>query len=105
MNIKSNNNSRRKFIQQTALLSAGMLLPTIHPVSGNGKAIELFGPENIKTRGYAARDSSGKLSLWSFERRPVGDNDVLIDIKFSSICHTDIHQLSGHWGPQKYPQV
>lgn len=45
------------------------------------------------------------MSPWSFERRPVGDNDILIEIKFCGICHSDIHQLRGEWGPQKYPQV
>lgn len=61
--------------------------------------------KNIKTRGYAATDTSGKLSPYEFERRPVGDDDILIDIKYASICHSDIHQEKGHWGPQKYPQV
>jgi len=60
---------------------------------------------NIKSKGYAAIDTSGKLVPWEFERRPVGDNDVLIDIKYASICHSDIHQMKGHWGKQKYPQV
>src|SRR3954468_14186445 len=96
---KEEHNSRRKFIQQSALLSAAFILP------GSIQSFANTTGKNIISRGYAARDSSGKLSPWSFERRPLGDNDVLIDIKFSSICHTDIHQLSGHWGPQKYPQV
>lgn len=61
--------------------------------------------KNIKSKGYAAKDSSGKLTPWEFERRPVGDNDILIDIKFASICHSDIHQMKGDWGPQQYPQV
>jgi alcohol dehydrogenase (NADP+)/uncharacterized zinc-type alcohol dehydrogenase-like protein len=60
---------------------------------------------NTKTKGYAALDTSGKLTPWEFERRPVGDRDVLIDIKYTSICHSDIHQMKGHWGPQQYPQV
>jgi alcohol dehydrogenase (NADP+)/uncharacterized zinc-type alcohol dehydrogenase-like protein len=59
----------------------------------------------IKSKGYAARDGSGKLSPWEFERRPVGDHDILIEIKYASICHSDIHQLKGDWGPQQYPQV
>jgi alcohol dehydrogenase (NADP+)/uncharacterized zinc-type alcohol dehydrogenase-like protein len=59
----------------------------------------------VTSKGYAARDTSGKLSPWTFERRAVGDEDILIDIKFSGICHSDIHQLRGDWGPQKYPQV
>lgn len=61
--------------------------------------------QNIKTKGYAATDDSGKLSPLEFERRPVGDDDILIDVKFASICHSDIHQEKGHWGPQIYPQV
>ena len=61
--------------------------------------------ENIKSKGYAARDESGKLSPWDFERRPLRDDDVLIEIKFVGICHSDIHQIKGDWGPQSYPQV
>lgn len=60
---------------------------------------------NVKSRGYAAKDTSGVLSPWEFERRPVGDNDILIEIKYASICHSDIHKLTGDWGPQQYPQV
>ncbi len=61
--------------------------------------------ENIQSKSYAGKDDSGKLSPWSFERRPVGDNDILIDIKYCGVCHSDIHQIKGHWGPQQYPQV
>lgn len=60
---------------------------------------------NLKSKGYAGKDENGKLESWSFERRPVGDNDILIDIKFSGICHSDIHTIKGHWGKQQYPQV
>jgi alcohol dehydrogenase (NADP+)/uncharacterized zinc-type alcohol dehydrogenase-like protein len=88
-------------------------------VTGAGVALSgaalprLFGEENsvsgqtqrIASKGYAARDASGKLSLWSFARRPVGDDDVLINIHFCGICHSDIHQLRGDWGVQRYPQV
>jgi alcohol dehydrogenase (NADP+)/uncharacterized zinc-type alcohol dehydrogenase-like protein len=61
--------------------------------------------DQISSKGYAARDVSGKLSPWSFKRRPVGDDDILIEIKFSGICHSDIHHLRGDWGPSIYPQV
>ena len=75
--------------------------------------INLFASENkplgpgdkIISRGFAAKDKSGVLSPWEFERRAVGDNDILIEIKYSGICHSDIHQERGHWGEQKYPQV
>ena len=60
---------------------------------------------NTKSKGYAGKDENGKLNLWNFERRPVGDNDILIEIKYSGICHSDIHTIRGHWGKQQYPQV
>src|SRR5512139_1735278 len=96
--------SRRDFIQQTAAIGAGIMLAGSSDLFAETKQ----GSEtnmNMKSRGYAARDTSGKLTPWICERRPVGDNDILIDIKYASICHSDIHQMKGHWGPQKYPQV
>ncbi|WP_375434952.1 alcohol dehydrogenase catalytic domain-containing protein [uncultured Hymenobacter sp.] len=91
---------RRSFLKQTGMAGTATL------VLGNLPSMVLAAPpKNIAARGYAARDKSGKLSPWTFERRPVGDNDILIDVKFSSICHSDIHQMRGDWGPQQYPQV
>ena len=96
--------SRRKFFQQTAALGAGIMLAS--PSQLFAETNQTRGKNmNIKSKGYAAVDSSGKLQSWEFERRPVGDNDILIDIKYASICHSDIHQMKGHWGPQQYPQV
>jgi len=96
--------SRREFIQQTAAVGAGIMLAGSSQLfaetdQGGGRNM------NIKSKGYAARDASGKLSPWEFECRPVGDSDILIDIKYASICHSDIHQMKGHWGKQQYPQV
>jgi uncharacterized zinc-type alcohol dehydrogenase-like protein len=102
--MRTNNDpSRRKFIQRTALAGAGFMLAKTYSVfAATGNAVL---PANIRSRGYAAKDASGQLSPWTFERRPVGENDILIDIKFASICHSDIHQIKGDWGKQQYPQV
>lgn len=91
--------NRRQFIELSALAGSSLLLT--NPISVLAKAEN----GNVKSRGYAAFDTSGKLRPWEFERRPVGDHDVLIDIKFASICHSDIHQMKGHWGKQQYPQI
>ncbi|MEZ4788993.1 MAG: NAD(P)-dependent alcohol dehydrogenase [Flavobacteriales bacterium] len=99
-----NHASRRTFIQRTTLAGAGLALAgpfKLFASTNNNLIME----QNIKSRGLAATDTTGKLTPWEFERRPVGDNDVLIDIKYASICHSDIHQMKGHWGPQQYPQV
>ena len=99
-----NHASRRTFIQRTTLAGAGLALAGPFKVFASTNN-NLIMEQNIKSRGLAATDTTGKLSPWEFERRPVGDNDVLIDIKYASICHSDIHQMKGHWGPQQYPQV
>ena len=39
------------------------------------------------------------------ERREVGPSDVLIDIKFCGVCHSDIHHCRGEWGTVPYPAV
>lgn len=103
MRMQNNNQSRRKFIQQTAAAGTGLML--LNPISVLAGIKPVTGQAAIKSRGYAAKDATGKLSPWEFERRPLGDNDILIDIKYASICHSDIHQIKGDWGPQKYPQV
>jgi len=39
------------------------------------------------------------------ERRDVGPHDVLIDIAYAGICHSDIHQAREEWGPAIFPMV
>jgi alcohol dehydrogenase (NADP+)/uncharacterized zinc-type alcohol dehydrogenase-like protein len=99
-----NDQSRRKFIQQSAILGAGVMLAGGSELFAGSEYKHVI-TTNIKSKGYAAKDASGKLSFWEFERRRVGDNDILIDIKYASICHSDIHQMKGDWGAQQYPQV
>ena len=38
-------------------------------------------------------------------RRDVGPKDVLIEIAYAGVCHSDIHTVRGDWGPITYPQV
>lgn len=56
-------------------------------------------------KGYAATDASKPLTPFTFERREPNDDDVVIEIKFSGICHSDIHQARNEWGNAKYPMV
>ncbi len=39
------------------------------------------------------------------ERREVGPHDVLIDIAYAGICHSDIHTARNEWGPATFPLV
>ena len=54
---------------------------------------------------YAAPSATEPLVKTTIERREVGANDVLIEIRYAGICHSDIHTVRGEWGPITYPQV
>ncbi|MBT2484520.1 MULTISPECIES: NAD(P)-dependent alcohol dehydrogenase [unclassified Microbacterium] len=57
----------------------------------------------IRVNAYAAPSEAAPLEKTVIERRELGPLDVLIDIAFAGICHSDIHTVSGDWGPQPYP--
>lgn len=59
----------------------------------------------IVTKGYAATKNEFSLAPWEFERRDVGAEDVLIDILYCGVCHSDIHQVLNEWGGATYPMV
>lgn len=54
---------------------------------------------------YAAPAAKAPLERTTIERREVGEFDVLIDIKFAGICHSDIHQAREGWGEAIFPMV
>jgi uncharacterized zinc-type alcohol dehydrogenase-like protein len=57
------------------------------------------------TRGYAALTAKAQLAPFSFERREPREHDVLIDIQYCGICHSDIHQARDEWGDAIFPMV
>lgn len=59
----------------------------------------------IKAKGIAAMSATKPLVPYSFERRAPKDHDVLIDIKYCGICHSDIHKVRAEWGETTYPLV
>ncbi|RFU88142.1 NAD(P)-dependent alcohol dehydrogenase [Streptomyces triticagri] len=54
---------------------------------------------------YAAASAKAPLERTTIERRTVGEHDVLIDIRFAGICHSDIHQAREEWGEAIFPMV
>jgi uncharacterized zinc-type alcohol dehydrogenase-like protein len=59
----------------------------------------------LKTRGYATRGATASLEPFSFERREPGAHDVLIEILYCGVCHSDIHQARNEWNNSIYPMV
>ena len=59
----------------------------------------------MRVNAYAAPAAGRPLAPTTIERRAVGPNDVLIEIEYAGICHSDIHTVNGDWGPQPFPVV
>src|SRR5579872_7514777 len=59
----------------------------------------------LQTKGYAAQHAKSSLGPFKFERREPGPHDVVIEILYCGVCHSDIHQVRDEWGGSKYPMV
>lgn len=78
------------------------------PIVGLGGSAYAQAPSQsggIPSRGYAADALNSPLKPFSFTRRNLRADDVLIDIQWAGICHSDIHTLNGDWGPLAYQVV
>ena len=58
----------------------------------NVKARAVFGPKE-------------KFKETTIDRRELTPKDILIEIKYAGICHSDIHHVHGEWGAETYPLV
>ena len=54
---------------------------------------------------YAAHTPKAPLERTTVGRRDLGEHDILIDIKYAGICHSDIHQVNAEWGTGIFPMV
>ena len=52
----------------------------------------------VKSRGFAAVSANMDFKYHEFTRHAVGSNDVLIEILYAGICHSDIHMVEGKSG-------
>jgi uncharacterized zinc-type alcohol dehydrogenase-like protein len=57
----------------------------------------------LTVTAYAAASPTADILPTTIERRDVGPADVLIEIAYAGICHSDIHTVRGDWGAQVYP--
>lgn len=54
---------------------------------------------------YAAHSHTGRLGLFNFDRRSPRADDVVIDILYCGVCHSDVHNVRNDWGNAQYPMV
>ena len=54
---------------------------------------------------YAAASATDRVAPFTIRRRQPGPHDVLIEILFCGVCHSDIHQARNEWANSVYPMV
>lgn len=59
----------------------------------------------LPAKAYAAEGPGAVLAPFSFDRRDPLPTDVVIEIQYCGVCHTDIHQVQNDWGGSVYPMV
>lgn len=59
----------------------------------------------MKIKGYAVQHATDSLKPFSFERREILPDDVLIKILYCGVCHSDIHTARNDWKNTTYPCV
>ncbi len=55
--------------------------------------------------GYAADNAQSPLRLIRFDREEPGEHEVLIEVMFCGVCHSDIHQIRNEWDNTVYPSL
>ena len=57
----------------------------------------------LTVNAYGATSAAEPLVPMTVERRDLGPRDVLIEIRYCGICHTDISHARSEWRPEPYP--
>jgi uncharacterized zinc-type alcohol dehydrogenase-like protein len=59
----------------------------------------------LNVLGWAAQSAKAPMAPWRFERRDPRPDDVVIDILYCGVCHSDLHTVRNDWGWTGYPVV
>ncbi|HEU5351154.1 MAG TPA: NAD(P)-dependent alcohol dehydrogenase [Terracidiphilus sp.] len=57
------------------------------------------------SKGFAAFNAHTPLGPHAFSRREPGPTEILIDILYCGVCHSDLHMVRNEWGQSAYPMV
>lgn len=81
-----------------AMTTASTFIPAFSQSQGQAGA-------RIPARGLAVYEEKGNFKPYEFSRHAVGDDDILIEILYAGICHSDLHHVFGDWGKEEYPMI
>lgn len=112
-NFKKKNSPSRLGRREFALASAGLIAtPLLSDVVARAQTEETpatpaadVGKAPFPARAYGATSATSPLAPIQIQRRALGSNDVLLDVLYCGICHSDIHAVRSDWGQARYPIV
>lgn len=58
-----------------------------------------------RSEGYAAHNPQSPLVPFSFDRREPGVTEIVVEILYCGVCHSDLHQARNEWNGSLYPIV
>lgn len=99
---------RRNFITAGLAITAASLLPRGAGAQTVGQTELPDISKPIPTRAYGTKSATDPLAEMQIERRALGPLDVLIDVLYCGICHSDVHTARNEWAPYQpsnYPSV
>lgn len=99
---------RRKLLQVAGTtLAAAPLLGAWLPGNAQAQTSEAstLGQSPFAVQAYGAKSTGGRIEPLHIQRRALGPNDVLLDVLYAGICHSDVHTVRGDWGAPALPCV
>jgi len=97
--------SRRDFLRTGTALAAAPLAASAFSADANAQETETASLAETSVKAWAAFDTGGSFAPHTITRRAAGPKDVVVEIMYSSICHSDIHTYKGDWGMPTFPLV
>ena len=96
---------RRDVLKLAAALVAAPLAGTVASASQSAPVRDDIGAGPVTVRGYGFASATSRMAPLQIERRALGPHDVLLDVLYAGVCHSDIHIVHSDWRPAKYPIV
>src|SRR5580700_5854923 len=59
----------------------------------------------MPTKAYAAQSATARLAPFAIDRRAPGPKDVVLQILYCGVCHSDLHTARGEWPGVQFPAV
>lgn len=97
--------ARRDVLKLGATLVAAPLVGTVASAAQSAQARDGTGRGPLTVRAYGFASATSRMAPLQIERRALGPHDVLLDVLYAGICHSDIHIARSDWRPAKYPIV